>query len=241
MRKYKELIIVDLIVIIVTVILFAPFTLGWRGVLAAIVAMFMLTAFLIYNVRFVERVKSRRQLDSDKGTMEQALKVMNRYAKADVVGPIASAAKSELEAAARKQEDLHAIIESKFVKNTITYDKFASVVDAAIATVTKNSLVLANRIQTFDARDYRHIEQALSSGSYRTDGIPDEIQEDKGRIYAKAMEDMNAIVEANERLMLELDRFAAEISALDSADNAAENSAILEEVRQLIEETKFYK
>ena len=241
MRKYKELIIVDLIVIIVAVILFAPFTLGWRGVLAAIVAMFMLTAFLIYNVQFVERVKNRRQLDSDKGTMEQALKVMNRYAKADVVGPIASAAKSELEAATRKQEDLHAIIESKFVKNTITYDKFASVVDAAIATVTKNSLVLANRIQTFDARDYRHIEQALSSGSYRTDGIPDEIQENKGRIYAKAMEDMNAIVEANERLMLELDRFAAEISALDSADNAAENSAILEEVRQLIEETKFYK
>ena len=241
MRKYKKLIIVDLIMIIVAVILFAPFALGWRGVLAAIVAMFMLTAFLIYNVQFVERVKNRRQLDSDKGTMEQALKVMNRYAKADVVGPIASAAKSELEAATRKQEDLHAIIESKFVKNTITYDKFASVVDAAIATVTKNSLVLANRIQTFDARDYRHIEQALSSGSYRTDGIPDEIQEDKGRIYAKAMEDMNAIVEANERLMLELDRFAAEISALDSADNAAENSAILEEVRQLIEETKFYK
>lgn len=241
MSKYKELIILDAIVIVIAIILFAPFALNWRGTLAAIVAMIAFTAFLVYNVRFVERAKRRRQLDSDKGTMEQALKVMNRYAKADVVGPIASEAKNELEAASRKQEDLHAIIESKFVKGTITYDKFASVVDAAIATITKNSLVLANRIQTFDARDYRHIEQALSSGSYRNDGIPDEIQEDKGRIYAKALADMNSIVEANERLLLELDRFAAEISSLDSADNVAANSEILEEVRKLIEETKFYK
>ena len=249
-KKHIKLIVFDVAMAILIVILYSPGLLALspfdpgiiRPGLAIVCGIFIIAALLYANISTLRKTKKDyHQLDVEKSSSAQALKVMERYEKADVVGPVAATAKAEIESVEHKKDALLSVIENKFSKGSLTYDKFASVVEAAVSTVIKNTSILANRIQTFDTQDYRHIEMMLSTGSYKNDNIPDEIQEEKGRLYAKNMADMDAIIAANEKLLLELDRFAIEIGKLDTENTENVNTAMIEEVKQLIEETKYYE
>jgi hypothetical protein len=181
------------------------------------------------------------QLDVDHGTADQAIQVMERYSKADLVGPVAQAAKMQLESVKVKQTALHSLIGRKFSEGSISYDKFASAVDAAVTTIVKNNLILANRIQTFDVKDYRRMEQLVANGMYLKDKVPNEIQEERFRMHEENKNAMDSIVTANERLLLELDRFSVEVGKMDTYETSEANAAMIEEIRKLIEQTKYYR
>ena len=52
---------------------------------------------------------------------------------------------------------------------------------------------------------------------------------------------MRGIVAANERVLIELDRFAQELGQLESTATAEANNRLLNEVNELVEETKYYR
>ena len=251
MNKHIKLILFDIFMAILIVVLYSPGLVGLsprnpgilRPGLAIICAIFIATAVIWVNMNALKKVSEKdfRQLDVERGTADQAIHVMEKYSKADLVGPIAQSAKAQLESAQTKQAALHSIIGRKFPKGSLSYDKFASAVDAAVATIVKNNLILANRIQTFDVKDYRRTEQLIASGSYRKDNVPDEIQEERAQVHASNKETLDAIVTANEKLLLELDKFSSEVGKMDVDDATGANDAMVQEIRELIEQTKYYE
>ena len=52
---------------------------------------------------------------------------------------------------------------------------------------------------------------------------------------------MRHILDLNEQMILQLDGCAREVALLEGAENDKENEVILEEIRNLIETTKYYK
>ena len=52
---------------------------------------------------------------------------------------------------------------------------------------------------------------------------------------------MGGIATANERLLLEMDRFSTTLATLDVAGEGKKEQALLDEMRQLTEQTKYYQ
>ena len=80
------------------------------------------------------------------------------------------------------------ILTVKFTKGSMSYDKYAGVVDAAIQAIIRNSTILASRIQMFDEEGYYKIRNLIESGEYRKDDIDDTIQDRRrGRLWERLL------------------------------------------------------
>ena len=55
------------------------------------------------------------------------------------------------------------------------------------------------------------------------------------------MVEMQAICDRNDKLLLELDKLTAELQTLDDAGSSAKSDQLIEEIRQLSAETKYYR
>ena len=248
--QYWKLIAFDVAMAVLIVVLYSPGLLALspadpgilRPGLAIVMAIFIAAALVWENVSVLRgRPNKVRQLDVSKPNAFAVANALERYSRADVVGQAASEGAAEIEAVQRKRDSLESIIESKFPKGSLTYGKFFSVVESATSTILKNCTMLANRIQAFDSVEYRELETKIRSEGYRSDNIPDEIQEEKWALYSKMTNDIDAIIAANEKLLLELDKYAVEIGQMDSGTAESESSAIIQEVKELIEQTKYYE
>ena len=56
-----------------------------------------------------------------------------------------------------------------------------------------------------------------------------------------AKERLDKLIASNEKLLVELDKLSIELGKLTDADAVAETEGIVEEIRTLAEETKYYK
>lgn len=249
MNKYIKLIAFDVIMAVIIVVLYSPGLLNLRPTdpsilragLSIIFAVVIVVAIVWYNYDMLRGPKYEHLDTSGELDSGELSYVLGRYKSDPVVGSYASSALDELEQAARKKKSLYDIVSSKFEKHSLTWDKFVAVIDSAVQTVNKNTALLANRVQAFDVEDYTHMKRLMTSGDYVNDSIPDELQVEKWNLMQTNLGDMRNIVAANENLLLELDKFAVEISQLESSANSEENNRMIEEVRTLVEETKYYR
>lgn len=249
MKKYGKLIAFDAIMAVLIVVLYSPGLLNLRPTdpsilragLSIIFGVIILVAVVWYNLSALRQPRYEHLDTSGELDSGDLAVVLSRYKDTPVVGRYAADAISELEQINRKKKSLYDIISGKFEKGSMTWEKFIAVVDSAALTVNKNSALLANRVQAFDVEDYQRMERLMRTGSYRRDEIPDDLQEEKWGLLRSSMNDMRNVVAANEKLLLELDKFAVEIGGLESSENTEANNRMLEEVRTLVEETKYYR
>ena len=249
MNKYVKLVVTYVAVAVVIVILYSPGLLALRptdpGILRpglAIICAVLLLALLIWRTWVTLKADKYEYLVA--GQSDSSAKITNilsRYTSNSITGQAAKNGISELESAQRKRHNLENVIDSKFSKGSLSYEKFIGAVDAAVSTIEKNTALLANRMQAFDDVEYRQLAMQINSGRYKLDNIPDHIQEEKARIYAQQMNEMNSIINANESLLLELDKFSAELSQLDANEANENNESILDELKQLTQEAQYYR
>ena len=135
----------------------------------------------------------------------------------------------------RRHGRLVRAIESTFGEESLTAGKFVAVADAARSTLLRNCALLSNRIQAFDVDGYRATRRRLPSlgeGSLASEQLA---------MYEDALADMREVIEANERLLLEMGKLEMEVSDLEGDDNREDNTRMLDEVRDLLEQTKYYR
>ena len=65
------------------------------------------------------------------------------------------------------------------------------------------------------------------------------MQEEKYRLYENNFKAVIGIVGLNERILMKLEAFSAEISGMNDISDG--NDKILDEIQNLIEETKYYE
>ena len=114
-------------------------------------------------------------------------------------------------------------------------------VDAATGAIVHNSSLLARRIQSFDVEDYNKNARNTITGMFNRSTIPEALRQEKRQVYEASLNDMRGIVAANERLLIELDKFSFEMGQLEASENAEQNDHLLEEVNTLVEQTQYYK
>lgn len=145
-----------------------------------------------------------------------------------------------LDETARKSVRLKHLIDSKFEPGSLSWTRFMGVVDAVTGTIIRNSAILANRIQAFDVEGYDRDRKLIESNNYMYDNIPDDIQMERYGLYESSLQAMQDIINANERLILEFDRLSSELANLDSNILTTESEEMLEEIRSIVDQTKFY-
>ena len=188
-----------------------------------------------------QRKRPYRYLDAETGVKpEDITRVLRKYLGVDVVGSYAKNALQAMETAEAKTESFQAVLDSKFTKGSLSWEKFASAGSAVYDAIVRNCTLLANRIQAFDPAEYRSIERSFNRGPWKRTPMPTAAQAERRELYRQSIGEMNSLIVANDNLLLELGKLTAELDKLDSIDSVQSNSRVVEEVRTLIEETKYY-
>lgn len=175
-------------------------------------------------------------------TVESVTAIFKRNLNTKGVSSFARAGLSALSAADRKAANFHAVLSTKFQEGSITWQKFAGAADATKQAVLRNCAELANDIQLFDYEDFSRYERARRRATYRTDShVLQTTQIEKQGLFHSQLLEMQTISDQNDKLLLELDKLTAEISTLDDSGSSARSDELIEEIRKLSAETKYYR
>jgi hypothetical protein len=222
---------------------------GFAGFAAVVVGTLYGIRRLIFAAKgepYVPLLQSGRKppyqyLDVDTNvTADSIARILRKYAATDVVGVYAKAALDALERENTKNASFNGVLDSKFTKGSISWEKFASAASGTHEAVVRNCAMLANRVQSFDYANYRAIERLYRRAPWKHDALPTPAQAEQRRLYQQQIGDMNALITSNDNLLVELDKLAAELSRLDNIDTSDSSTRMLEEIRTLIDETRYY-
>ena len=123
----------------------------------------------------------------------------------------------------------------RFEAGTLSYQKFMAVMHSAQAALEKGYVRMANKMIIFDEAEYRR----LTSDAYKKDDIPDQIQEEKRKLYDTNLEDLRGILESHERILLGIDHLMMEMSEVDCSDHEIDHAA--QEIDTLLKQLEYYK
>ena len=140
----------------------------------------------------------------------------------------------------RKAAYLHSVLDAKFQHGSISWEKFAVAADSSEKAILRNCSALANRLQTFDSAEYKRLERAQRLADRGRGPALDAVDTEKHDLMRSAIADMDALQTSNAQLLLELDKLSVELGKLADADTSEKSDRIVEEIRTLIDETKYY-
>ena len=133
-----------------------------------------------------------------------------------------------------KQASLQVILDQNFEKTEMTYSKFSTTLDDVMKLFYDNTKKAINRIGVFDENEYRMLLANQLN-------LPDQSKQLKLNIYREHIEYVNAIVKRNEYIITLIDNLILEISKLEDINSQnAETIEIIQDMKKLIENTKYY-
>ena len=250
MQKWRRAIVFDVLMVIIAIWLYLPSALGlfdlsnpFKMTIGVVAAAVMIYGLVRVNghALLTERATKRITAGEEDVPIEDVRRMLGEYEKTSVVGTYARHAIDELDRSDAKKQALYETIGQKFQEGSLTWHKFIDVVDSASLAIVQNTALLARRIQGFDVEDYNKNARDTITGLFKRSTIPESLRQEKRALYESSLNDMRGIVSANERILIELDRFSQELGSIESTATAEANNSLLEEVNTLIEETKYYR
>lgn len=243
MKKYARLLASYAALAITGMVLYTPWLVGLtpsdpsilRAGLSVICGILLAGGFGASTYAYLHEPEYRLLESAEVNEADDVLPQLHGLSELAVVGPYAREAATQVETAQHRYGRLRRVIGTTFSEGSMSWDKFMAVVDAAERTLLRNCALLANRAQSFDAEGYRQMRRQLTKGSSGAAG------KEGLSIYEDALSDMSEVIEANERLLLEMGKLEMEISDMESDDNREDNTRMLDEVRELVEQTKYYR
>ncbi len=243
MKKYLKLITANLTIAVIAVVLYSPGLVNlrlsdysiFRAGMSIIAALLLILAFFLINIRLLKEPDHRPVTLEDVRDLDKAKEILRSHCEGRYFGNLARPAADQLDRIFQCRKRLSGILEQKFTRGTISFQKFDSVALAAESSAIKNVVAMANRMRLFDEKEYARLQH------YREDDIPDDIQEEQLRLYQKNFDDVRSTIALNEKILLKLDALAMEISASTSTDAADLNNELIGEIERLIDETRYYE
>lgn len=243
MKKYTKLIIADILIAAAAVILYSPGLVNlritdysiFRAGMSVIAGIVLVGVFFYINIRMLHEPKKIQINTESVSDLDKAKTVLRSYVGGEYFGSLARTVIDQLERIEKSQEKLAGIIEEKFVKGTMSWEKFYSVVKTAEASAIKNVVAMARRMDLFDEAEYGKLQH------YKDDDIPDDIQEERIKLYQENFASVKSVIALNERILLKMDALAMELSTSELNQNQEVNSDLLGDLERLIEETKYYQ
>lgn len=243
MKKYIKLIAANLCIVLTAVVLYSPGLIClrisdysiFRAGMSIIAALALIAVFFLVNLRLLKDPDRIPVMLEDVPDLDKAKEILKKHWDSKYFGGMAKTASEQLDRILSCRRRLAGILEQKFTKGTMSWDKFNSVVEAAEASAIKNVVAMSNRMRLFDEKEYARLQH------YREDDIPDDIQEEQLKLYQKNFDNVRSTIALNEKILLKLDALAMEVSSFASGKDAELNNDLLTEISRLIDETKYYQ
>lgn len=167
-----------------------------------------------------------------------------------------------------KDKALDSILEQFFTPQEITFTRFQSAINAVQAIFYNNVKKMLNRMAIFDYKDYqkllnkekklyerenddqvsqfkktvRQINGTEEAENIRQPQVNFSSNHAQMNIYNEHIRYVRGLVSDNEQILVKMDALLLEISKLDDLDeHGLENMAAVQEINDLIAQTKYYK
>lgn len=244
-KKVRKIILLNLGIIIANLLVFSNFGLGIKfGVsfgstlLAILTLLISIFTFFIGNKNILNKKENNKKeskqindLQTDDDFKTELVKCM---AKREFKDSAAQAMK-QLDRMRKKINILDEVLSQHFEKGSLTYDKFNNTIENVEELFFDNLRKMILKITIFDQDEYNNM--ARDNRNLSTAAVMQ-----RNAIYKEYVEYANLILEKNENILIKLDNLLLEISKLDDVEESnIENLATVQEVNELIEQTKYYK
>ena len=245
-KKEVRMILTDICLGVAAVVLYSPGLLGWYptdpSILKAGISILggLGICYGLIKTNFLSN-KALPMVEPEKvATADECIDLLQKVEKGPGMEKVCRDAVGQLMRVKKYRPFFDVLIAKKFPPGSLSYEKFHGAVRESLSTVVKNSATIALHMQMFDEEGFRRLSELIDSGRHKRDNIPDELQEEKYGLYKRNQETIRKMVELNEKILLNLDALSAELSEMDTKDMADDNSAVLEELTNLVEETQYY-
>lgn len=243
MIKYLKLFAANICIVIAAVILYSPGLIClritdysiFRAGMSIIAALALIGLFFGVNIRMLKEPQRKPVLAEDIVDLDGAKDILKSYGGSKYLRSMAATAAEQVERILKCRARLSAILDQKFTKGTMSWDKFHQAALSAEDSTINNVVAMANRMQLFDEKEYERLQH------YREDNIPDDIQEQQILLYNKNFDDIKSMIALNEKILLKLNTLTMELSTCSSEKNLDSNDDLLKEIEKLISETKYYQ
>lgn len=137
--------------------------------------------------------------------------------------------KSQLERMVKKDEQLDQSLKEYFGASKISYEKFASTITGVRNVFLDNTYRIIRRVDLFDEAGY---EDLLKKHQEHTDAI---------KPYQESFDFIDDKLNENEKILNQMDRLLLEVNSLNENQVSVEDLPAMQEMKQLIEQTKLYQ
>lgn len=242
MKKYTKLFVGNAAFAAALVCLYSPGLIGlspfssniFAAAASIAIGVAAVPSFVWMNKNFLtDRTPELLKADEG-GAKEKAAQLMGQFTSSKVLGGIAQSALSQMERTQNARKNFEKLVVRRFGTGNLSYSKFMGVMDCALQALSKGMVKMVNKMIIFDEAEYRK----LASGDYKKDDIPDSIQEEKKRLYEKNLEDLRAMLEKNEKVLLEVDHLMLELSETDYSGQDIEAAG--QQISELLKQLEYY-
>lgn len=204
-----------------------------RAALSVTLGVMMPAGMVGYNYRLLKQKPEHKLfLENSSISVEEIRSEMSRYVNSEVFGRIASSSVEQLDKCLQLRIKVEDILNHKFDKGSLTYNKFAAIAESAETTILNNMMAMLNRMRVIDDAEYRKLM------NYKNDDIPDELQIPRLELYTKNIKAVKEQRDQNEGLLYKLDELLLELTASEIADE--KKSRVYGEIDALIKQIQYY-
>lgn len=240
-KKIKKLIFGNLGFLIGFVVLFSPGLLGLsivdasavKAALSLTLGIMMPAGMVAYNYKTISQKNDVKLIGTNQYSVEGIRQEMKHYLGSGVFGQVARASLDELDKCEKMQAGVDEVLDRKFEKGSLTYQKFDSIAKAAQDTILANMVNMLNRMKVIDDGVYARLQ------NYKHDDIPDDIQIQQLELYNKNIAAVKEKRNQNEGLIYKLDELRIELAASEAVDAAG--IMAYAEIDTLIKQIEYYQ
>lgn len=240
-KKYRNIVILNIIIILCAVVCYSPGFLClrpsdigiFRAGMSIIMGIVLIFAFGYGNYQLLKEPQRKRVSKQMVSDIDKAEALLKTYFDGKYFGKMAKTASEQLNRMLKSFGRTQMIIDERFGADSLSGNKYYSIVEAAKDSALNNIVVMANRMQMFDEAEYARLQ------NYKNDELPDDIQERQIELYNSNLERIKASIVLNEKILLSIDNLLMELSSNEN-DNG-ESDELLEEIEQLTKEAKLYQ
>ena len=223
------------------VLLYSPGLLGLRPsdpsiIKAALsITMGVLTPLGVvgYNYSLLGKKAEHRYIGENTYSAQSIREELQQYLGTKLFGQVASSSMDQLAKCESLQKEIEEILQRKFNKGSLTYQKFAAISESAKAAIFSNMAGMLNRMRVIDDAEYSKLL------NYKNDDIPDDIQIQRLELYNKNIEAVKEQRNQNEKLLFKLDELMLELAASEITDTSQVKAYA--EIDTLIKQIQYYQ
>lgn len=234
MRRYVVFFGTCILVALAVVFTYAPWALNLHisdpsAFRATLAIMIPVVLFVLFGCAAWYAFAPRRRFDfdlDDKLDMAEVRACFMYMRDDNVLGKLASASLDQMSRLRTRADVAIDTIAHTFDKGSMTYDRYVAGIDETVDSGNHVLAAIALRAQGIDTDEYARARRLGKS--------------DVLALYEGELDNIDGMLESNEKLISELTRLNVEVCRIESGDASSKSDGVLDELKELVDQTSYY-